>query len=111
VLDATGLDYLNQLRRRAFGLPLTTTSERDVSSGLSQAQYRDIIRSERRKELAMENKRWFDLQRYGADYANQVLKVNQGRENFSPEYLLLPIPRIELINNPRLEQNPGYAGR
>jgi hypothetical protein len=111
VLDATGLDYLNQLRRRAFGLPLTSTSERDVSSGLSQAQYRDIIRSERRKELAMENKRWFDLQRYGADYANQVLKVNQGRENFSPEYLLLPIPRIELINNPRLEQNPGYAGR
>ncbi len=111
LLDATGLNYLNQLRRRAFGLPLTTTSMRDISGGLSQAQYRNIIRSERRKELAMENKRWFDLQRYGADYATQVLKVNQRRENFTPEKLLLPIARIELINNPRLEQNPGYAGR
>jgi hypothetical protein len=110
-LDATGLGYLNQLRRRAFGLPLTTTSVRDISSGLSQARYRDIIRSERRKELAMENKRWFDLQRYGADFATQVLKVNQGRDNFTPEKLLLPIARIELINNPRLEQNPGYSGR
>jgi hypothetical protein len=111
LLDATGLEYLNQLRRRAFGLPLTTASERDIPGGLDQAQYRAIIRSERRKELAMENKRWFDLQRYGADYATQVLKVNQGRENFTPEKLLLPISRIELINNPRLEQNTGYAGR
>ena len=111
LLDATGLEYLNQLRRRAFGLPLTTASERDIPGGLTQDQYRDLIRSERRKELAMENKRWFDLQRYGADYATQVLKVNQGRENFTPEKLLLPISRIELINNPRLEQNPGYPSR
>ena len=53
LLDPTGLDYINQLRRRAFGLPLTTSSERDIPGGLSQAQYRDIIRSERRKELAI----------------------------------------------------------
>jgi hypothetical protein len=111
LLDPTGLGYLNQLRRRAFGLPLTTAGERDIAGGLTKDQYRDLIRSERRKELAMENKRWFDLQRYGAGYATQVLKVNQGRDNFTPEKLLLPIPRIELINNPRLEQNLGYPGR
>ncbi|KAB7726866.1 RagB/SusD family nutrient uptake outer membrane protein [Rudanella paleaurantiibacter] len=109
VLDAQGLEYLNRLRRRAFGLPLTTPSTaRDIASGLTQAQYRDIIRSERRKELAMENKRWFDLVRYGFDYANTVLKVNQKREGFSRERMLFPIARIETINNPLLTQNPGY---
>jgi hypothetical protein len=108
LLDATGLDYLNQLRRRAFGLSLTTASAKDIASGLSQDQYRTIIRSERRKELAMENKRWFDLQRYGAAYAEQVLKVNQKRTNFTAQKLLLPIDDEELINNPKLTQNPGY---
>lgn len=108
LLDETGLEYVNQLRRRAFSLPLTTTSDKDIASGLSQAEYRDIIRSERRKELAMENKRWFDLQRYGFEYANQVLKINQGRERFDANKLLLPIARIEIINNPELVQNPGW---
>jgi len=109
VLDAQGLEYLNRLRRRAFGLPLATPSaERDIAAGLTQAQYRDIIRSERRKELAMENKRWFDLLRYGFTYANQVLRVDQKRDGFNQSRMLFPIAQIEIINNPKLQQNPGY---
>jgi hypothetical protein len=107
-LDATGLEYLNQLRRRAFNLPLTTPAEIDIATGQSQAEYRDIIRSERRKELALENKRWFDLQRYGAEYAVKVLRDDQKRANFTADKLLLPIARVELVNNPKLVQNPGY---
>ncbi|CAN5509276.1 RagB/SusD family nutrient uptake outer membrane protein [soil metagenome] len=109
LLDAQGLEYINRLRRRAFGLPLTTpTTARDLVSGLTQAQYRDLIRSERRKELALENHRWFDLLRYGFDYANTVLKVNQKRDAFTKDKFLLPVAKIELINNPLLIQNPGY---
>jgi hypothetical protein len=108
-LDAQGLEYVNRLRRRGFGLPLTTPSTtRDIASGLTQAQYRDLIRSERRKELALENKRWFDLLRYGFDYANTVLKVNQKRDSFTKDKLLFPVAKIELTNNPLLTQNPGY---
>ena len=108
-LDAQGLEYINRLRRRGFGLPLTTPSTtRDIASGLTQAQYRDLIRSERRKELALENKRWFDLLRYGFDYANTVLKVNQKRDSFTKDKLLFPVAKIELTNNPLLTQNPGY---
>ena len=108
-LDAPGLDYLNRLRRRAFGLPLATPSAtRDVASGLSQAQYRDLIRAERRKELAMENKRWFDLVRYGFDFTNTALKVNQKRDGFTRDRMLFPIARIEVVNNPLITQNPGY---
>jgi hypothetical protein len=108
LLDATGLEYLNRLRRRAFDLPLTTPAAVDIATGKSQAEYRDIIRSERRKELALENKRWFDLQRYGAEYAVKALRDNQKRANFTAEKLLLPIARVELVNNPKLVQNPGY---
>lgn len=109
VLDANSLEQLNRLRRRAFGLPLSIPSTlRDITSGLTQAQYRELIRSERRRELAMENKRWFDLLRYGFDYANTVLKSNQQRSNFTREKMLFPIAQIELINNPQLTQNVGY---
>lgn len=109
VLDNTGMEYLNQLRRRAFGLPLTTPDAVvDIVTGKSQVEYRDIIRSERRKELALENKRWFDLQRYGDEYATKVLKDDQKRTNFTTDKLLLPIARVELVNNPKLIQNPGY---
>lgn len=108
-LDAQGLEYVNRLRRRAFGLPLNTPDAKvDLATGLSQTAYRDLIRSERRKELALENHRWFDLVRYGFDYANKVLKVDQKRDNFTKEKLLFPIARIELINNPLINQNPGY---
>jgi starch-binding outer membrane protein, SusD/RagB family len=109
VLDASSLEQLNRLRRRAFGLPLATASpQRDIAIGLTQDQYRELIRSERRKELAVENKRWFDLLRYGFDYTNLVLKSNQQRNNFTREKMLFPIAQNELINNPQLTQNPGY---
>jgi len=106
--DVQSIDYVNQLRRRAFGLPLTTVSVQDIDPVQTQAAFRNILRSERRKELAMENKRWFDLVRYGFNYANDILKVNQKRVNFNQTKLLFPFPEVELVNNPLLTQNPGY---
>ncbi|MCF1713713.1 RagB/SusD family nutrient uptake outer membrane protein [Flavihumibacter sp. RY-1] len=106
--DALSVELINQLRRRAFGLPLSEISDKDISPVQTQDSFREIIRSERRKELAMENKRWFDLCRYGFDFANQALNTNQKRTKFNQSKMLFPFPQIELINNPLLEQNPGY---
>lgn len=109
ILDTQGLEYVNRLRRRAFGLPVNTpNSTVDLVSGLSQSAYRDLIRSERRKELALENHRWFDLLRYGFEYTNTVLKLNQLRNGFTQNKMLFPIALIETINNPLITQNPGY---
>lgn len=90
---------LNRVRKRA-GLA-------DVQ-GLSQAALREVIRKERRIELAFEGSRWFDLIRYdngqyAADFFNNV-----GRTNFAAKHLLLPIPQKEIDANPNLTQNPGY---
>ncbi|HEX8376694.1 MAG TPA: RagB/SusD family nutrient uptake outer membrane protein [Pedobacter sp.] len=115
VLDAAGLEYVNRLRRRAAGATSLTAARptgpvADFAAGQSQAVYRELIRNERRRELAMENKRWFDLIRYGFDYAKDALVTKQSRTNFNENKFLFPIPRIEFTNNPNLgAQNPGYT--
>jgi len=106
--DAIAYNLINNLRRRAFGKPMDTVSSNDLVENMGQNDFRDAVRLERRRELAMENKRWFDLCRYGFDYANKTLKINQKRNKFTIEKMLFPIPRTELIANPLLTQNPGY---
>jgi hypothetical protein len=106
--DAQSVNYLNMIRRRAFGLPLNTPSARDIPANLSQAAFRNVLRTERRRELAMENKRWFDLLRYGFDFMQEVLVNRTKRIRFKREFMLFPIPQPELIANPLLTQNPGY---
>jgi starch-binding outer membrane protein, SusD/RagB family len=115
--DATVTDAINLVRRRA-GMP-------DIASGLSQTELRDVVRHERRVELALEGLRLFDIRRWRIaaqvmvgmthgidyiDYRDQLQKTldgeprsfNQGRD------YLWPIPAREVTLNPNLTQNPGY---
>ncbi|MBD0256026.1 MAG: RagB/SusD family nutrient uptake outer membrane protein [Cytophagales bacterium] len=86
---------LNRVRTRA-GLAAKT--------GLSQAEFRDVVLHERRMELGMESERWFDLVRTGR--AIPVMTA-QGK-TLTEQHLIFPIPRSEIDLNPRLKQNPGY---
>jgi hypothetical protein len=91
---------LNLVRARA-GLP-------NITSGLSQGDFRTAVLHERRIELAFEGQRWFDLIRinngqYGLDFLHSIGKTNATSKN-----LLLPIPQQEIDANPNLKQNPGY---
>lgn len=91
---------LNAVRNRA-GLD-------NITSGLSQAAFREVVLKERRIELAFEGHRWFDLIRvnngqYGLDFLHSI-----GKTNATDKHLLLPIPQIERDRNPNLSQNPGY---
>jgi hypothetical protein len=71
----------------------------------------DII-AERRKELAFEGDRFFDLQRINATI-NKVRRENPTQlivvtpANFMR---IFPIPQVEIDVNPniRSQQNPGY---
>jgi hypothetical protein len=89
-------DDLNIIRKRA-GLP--NVVENDSTSLLSAIQH------ERRIELFSEwGHRFFDLKRTGE--INQVMSaVKPGWKDASS---LLPIPQYEILNNPNLNQNPGY---
>jgi starch-binding outer membrane protein, SusD/RagB family len=88
------------VRARARGntsnvLPEITTT--------NQGELRELIRHERRVELAMENERFFDLVRWGI--AQQVL----GPMGYQPRNQYLPIPQPEIDkSNGVLVQNPAY---
>lgn len=93
---------LNRVRKRA-SLP-------EVSG--NQVEIREIIRHERRMELAFEGgHRWFDLVRYDktGKYAQDFFQ-SIGKTNFTvPKHLLLPVPMDDIDANPNLRpNNPGY---
>jgi hypothetical protein len=96
----------NKVRNRA-GLD-------NLVPGLTQAQFRDSLRIDRRLEFVFEYSRWFDLIRYkpltGPDaYLIKSLHA-AGKTNAQPKHYLYPIPQQEIDNNPKLQgkQNPGW---
>ena len=100
---------LNLVRERADLLPL------DVS--ISSANLAFEILEERKRELAFEGKRWYDLVRfsmiYGPEYlVNRILKmwndVEISQRITNPESWFLPIYYEELRINKSLVQNPYY---
>lgn len=107
--------YLNDIRERA-GMPGV-----DVSVYNTQDKMRTLIRRERNVELAFEGVHYFDIRRwgvlgdvmngqvYGAFNTNTGLPVKvEVRSNNPDRDLHWPIPRGELLANPKMKQNPGY---
>ncbi|WP_373516706.1 RagB/SusD family nutrient uptake outer membrane protein [Pricia sp.] len=95
------LNYINQIRDRA-GLDDIATS--------GQSELRDIIKQERKWELAGEFTEYPDLQRWGDIEAS--LQNNEDAQFFgtvyNPKLELLPIPQGQIDANENLVQNPGY---
>ena len=115
--NAEGLEAINKVRRRAFGLPIDApSSARDLTSGV--ADFTGAVLRERKYELAFEFDRWFDLKRYnGTQYglipvmtaqANYLKTLGITRGIPTEKNLVLPLPQSELDANPGLKQNPGY---
>ena len=111
-----GLEAINKVRRRAFGLPIATPSARDLPA--TTADFTGAVLRERKYELAFEFDRWFDLKRYnGTQYglipvmtaqANYLRTLGIQRGIPTVRNLVLPIPQSELNANPGLVQNSGY---
>jgi len=70
----------------------------------------DALLVERRVELAFENHRFYDLQRFGmADAILSAHAVELGYPGYNTRKLLLPIPAREInLSKGLLTQNPGY---
>lgn len=102
---AEAIEFVNQIRRRAFGFPLTMPSTADIATGITKDDFRNKIYDERRWEFTAEGHRWFDLVRTG-----RLVSVLQakGKTNVAAKHNLFPIPQRERDLNPKLEQNPGY---
>ena len=104
--DASAYNAINLVRKRV-NMP-------DLAAGLSQAQFREKVRHERRVEFALEGIRYFDLRRWGI--ATQKLNgfvqnplFSTVKTKYADNYDFWPIPQPEIDrNSPELVQNPGY---
>lgn len=126
---ASDIDYLtdafnciNQIRNRAGA---------SLLAGPGSLNSVDIIRRERRKELAFENHAWWDLRRwriavneqnsttyrilnpfYSSDAKKYFFDVRTDELNrrytFDPRWYYEQIPTGEIQKSPALIQNPGY---
>jgi hypothetical protein len=93
--DTKGRDYLNLVRRRAFG-----DTNHDISA--SGAALTDFIWAERKLELMGEGHRFFDLVRTNKA-ATSITGFISGRHE------LFPIPLEEIqFSNGNWSQNPNY---
>jgi starch-binding outer membrane protein, SusD/RagB family len=98
---------INSVRLFHSTLPnLTYTTQDDL---------RQKLRTERRRELAFEGKRYYDLIRWNifiptmkAHMAKEYAKPIADYDYINQNRLLLPLPYIDLVANPNLTQNPGY---
>lgn len=63
-IDASTWEAINLVRARAYKVPVSQISRYPAVSEADQAKLRTILRTERRAELAWENRRWFDLIRW-----------------------------------------------
>lgn len=107
---------VNQVRDRA-NMP-------DFPAGMSQNEFREKLRNERRVELAFEDHRFWDIRRWEIGpsttdiYGMKITENGDGSFNYEKEQIesrvwndhmyLYPIPQSELYKNKNLEQNSGW---
>ena len=100
----TALNYVNELRVRAYGDSTGVITAPELTA--------DFILAERQRELLWEAHRRTDLVRYGlftgGGYLWSWKGGTQAGAATDAHYDLYPLPAAELVANPNLTQNPGY---
>ena len=118
----TALAYLNQIRKRAGETQYSLTNEMGLRQLNNQTEMREAIRNERALELVGEGHRFYDLKRWGNEYALAKLKASRKAQiqgttfcykpedltNIEEYRLQWPIPEGEINGNSLIKQNPGY---
>lgn len=101
-------ELINQVRDRV-GMPHVE----DVEGAVNQNQMIQLVRHERRVELALEGLRFMDLKRWGTMEEAFDRAIADPVGPYNPQYLgkrseVFPIPQSELDVNPNLTQNPAW---
>lgn len=111
-------ETIGAIRRRAG---FTAPAALNYPSGLSPTQMRQVIRNERRVELALEGLRWWDIKRwkagkeyldgycYGATFnGNRITLDNRSFDEIRDYLWAVPQSQTN-INRNLLPNNPGYS--
>ena len=116
---------MNEVRTRAAsaesavkGSPAKYKISNYTATWTNKDVAREAVRWERRLELAMEGHRFFDLVRYGSNYAQNTLKPYleverekrlylKSAKTTIPDYYPLP-ERAIVLSGGKLKQNAGF---
>src|SRR5690606_22765493 len=114
-VTAEAIDYLAQVRSRAYWKQTTAEVEADLA-GLTPQQFVEEVWKERLRELLFEFHIWFDIQRTRQfpvtgdngeiDFVNVIGHQNNFLATYSEDHLLFPIPDEEMQRSPSLTPNP-----
>ncbi len=107
--DDSVYDAVNQVRNR------TGVNMPEIPKGMTKEQMREVIRLERRVELALEGLYYYDVLRWktietenkGAMHNADGVEIVIRKFNPARDYLW-PIPYNQTVQNPNLEQNPNW---
>ena len=117
-------DALKSIRERA-GIQAGDDGMYGLKADMSQAEMREIVRNERRVELAIEGHRFWDVRRWmiadqtedrtmhGMEVRRDGASANYTefevrKRVFRKAMYLWPIPYKEVAKSPKLKQNPYY---
>ncbi|MEP3389131.1 MAG: RagB/SusD family nutrient uptake outer membrane protein [Reichenbachiella sp.] len=118
-------DAINQVIRRAHGEDPSTAGAYDLA-GMTSAQFREAVFTERKKELMFEGHGWFDGLRFwdlfvrDTEAASRAVHLSitpmtkdQGNSNtqitVDDKFKVFPLPQDALDKNPLLKQNPIWS--
>lgn len=114
---AMGLEYINKVKRRAYGAdPNAANAKYDYASLSAPTMAKDPVlgnnplRYERWAELYGEGHWWFDVRRWqlGPQEAAYYQNVRGGPIQWDPGDYAQPIPQGEIEANAEIKQNTGY---
>lgn len=105
------LEYVNQVRRRGFGVDIHTP---DSKVDLKSLTYENLL-AERSFELCFEGHRWYDLVRFG-ELGNAMKKYHYDSSLdhidpsvFNEKHLFYPVPQDVIdASNGAIQQNRGW---
>lgn len=121
-------EAIKTIRKRA-GIEPGADEMYGLKADMTQDEMRELVRNERRIELAFEDHRWFDLRRWklavnnlngnfnkamritrvaGVDTHEIVDVISQKIMVFPEQMYLLPIPDSEIRKMPLMRQNPKW---
>jgi hypothetical protein len=120
-------NYIRAVRARGGIAQGTAPNTYGVSSTLTTAQMRDLIRNDRRVEMAFEEQRFWDVRRWkiaetiynkplhgiritktGSALSYQVEELGTPFQFIAPRMYRYAIPYSEISKNTNLTQNEGY---
>lgn len=109
-MTSEAYQYVDMVRARSNMAPL---DEAYPSIGNDQNAFLERLKQERVLELAGESVRWADLKRWGdLDTQASVDEISERDSDFENFVVgrnhRLPIPQVDVENNPNLNQHPEY---